>query len=897
MNSFKTKMNYESPCDSDNDWTNSSEDSKYSDSESSVPDWDSDIGEDGELVYVKIKSITKPVDESKAPLLENCEAFKLRSDFKRSSTRRSTKGRIFKVLKARKVTNKLNGNEKKKDVEDNNKFVIIQVSKNMIFSSEKNCQIEKLFGISVETHADGKTLIVADFLPESKAIYTPKVKTGFYLHKINGIEVTSFNINNVLQRVIEDVDNPKLTFQVVTEGYNLDIEKLLTSKSTPENSLTQILKDAMCSVLYICCNDVEYQSNDDKGVLYCFPRPFNQNFLYNTRGAYLTLNHLAPKSLGTSEPTVSTVLHKNQLINITYASHYSDLLLVAIPSGAIDVFAAKRVINDIVRVLEFLYGSLKTCFTKPNNVDKLDGLFSRFFVTLLFGSLGENKNKSPSEVHGSSYFEELLAAQAVSLPLEVKIQIDDAITELEAADYREWIDDVENFQRLYTVIGSCLYYSGHVLSSHLEDEDLKEVYAYLRLNGILKLSTEKEIEKLVIWKEVFINEHRKQSKNDVSENRIPDGRWFILIVGKGHFILATLMEAGGCTEDAVGVTPPSPFYVEECESCLELLFEVGLNKYLPSWFSSNSQPQVEVTPEYLTKHGRKLRDASSKLDVRSSSKVSKPHLDVKRRHNSTEQINTGSTSDNSINNYHSTSQHNLYAQWYNGPLKQYRHSSLDVSYSEDSGSIKSNSELSEDRIVGRRADREQKNRRDSSESDSDWDKQDSSRSSNIDMTDMRKALLDELNHVAVHKITAGEENVLFHFVHLESEKGILIAPVKNIEVQANNALYTYILKTFRSASKKIHDLLQHSIKFKQSDLPSNPLNKILVAVKEYGMLFEAPGEILSQCGISKKNCEPFYFWVVGRVFSEPEPRELYLCYHESVPQDLTEIAYLLSYLE
>lgn len=63
------------------------------------------------------------------------------------------------------------------------------------------------------------------------------------------------------------------------------------------------------------------------------------------------------------------------------------------------------------------------------------------------------------------------------------------------------------------------------------------------------------------------------------------------------------------------------------------------------------------------------------------------------------------------------------------------------------------------------------------------------------------------------RITAGEENVLFHFVHLESEKGILIAPVKNIEVQANNALYSYIVKTFRSASKKIHELMQHSIKW------------------------------------------------------------------------------------
>lgn len=33
MNKFKNKVHYESPCDSDNDWTDSTGDSKYSDSE------------------------------------------------------------------------------------------------------------------------------------------------------------------------------------------------------------------------------------------------------------------------------------------------------------------------------------------------------------------------------------------------------------------------------------------------------------------------------------------------------------------------------------------------------------------------------------------------------------------------------------------------------------------------------------------------------------------------------------------------------------------------------------------------------------------------------------------------------------------------------------------------
>ncbi|XP_053604737.1 protein inturned [Plodia interpunctella] len=898
MNNYKSKVNYDSPCDSDNDWTSSSNDSKYSDSESSVPEWDSDVGEDGELVYIRIKVSNDSAADSKVPLLENCEAFKLRNNFKRSSTRRSAKGRIFKALKVRKAKNIDHGNKQdggttssicqanSKQSQDIDAAVDIMVSKNFIFTSEKNCQIEKMLGISLEVHPDGKKLVVQDFSIEAHTIYSPKIKKGYILWKLNGIEVDSNNINNVLQRIAEDPFSTKLTFQMPTENVKIDYVKLLTSKNI-DNSLTQLFRDSQCAVLYICCNDIEYQNNDDKGVLYCYPRPYNQNFLYNTRGAYVTLCHLAPKSLGTSDPITSTVFYSECLINVTYTTNYGDLLLVAFPNKYVNVFSAKKLINDIVRMLKFLYGSLKSCFTKPNNVDKLDGIFSRVFVSVLHGVTDREGNVRK--------FEDLLAAHSVTLPLDVRVQVDDAITEIEAADYREWTDDVENFQRLYTVIGACLYYSGHLLSSHLQDEDLKEINAYLKLNGILKLSTEQELEKLVMWKEVFIHEHRTANKKENTEFRIPDGRWFLLLVGKGHFILATLMEAGGCTEDAVGVTPPSPFYVEECESCLELLYEVGLNKYLASWFCSNTQPQLETSPEYLTKHGRKMRELNAlKADTLKSStlKLSKSTIDLKKRHSSSEQINS-CNSENTFGSHHS-----LYNQWYSGPQKQYRHSSsFDVSYSEDSNSLKSNSEINDDRVQGRRADREQKNKRDSSGSDSDWDRQDGKASSSVDMSDMRKSLLNEIDRVTTHRITAGDENVLFHFVQLDSAKGMLIAPVKNIEAQANNALYSYIIGTFRSACRRIHDLLQHSIRFKTNQTPSPPLNKILIAVKEHGILFQAPAHVLAQCGINKKGSENFQFWVVGRVFSSPEPRELYLCYHESVPQDLTEVAYLLSYLE
>ncbi|KOB71620.1 PDZ domain-containing protein [Operophtera brumata] len=759
-NSFREKVTCDSTCGSDNDWTDSTDDSKYSDSESSVPEWDSDVGDDGELVYIKVKSPEENTENTIAPLLENCETFKLRNNFKR----------IFKVLKGHKSKN-LDADKKKDNHASGSSVqsgtgrnhsvdditpIVIQVSRNMIFPSENNCQIEKLFGLRLETHSDGKTLVIEDFLIEARTIYTPKVKAGYYLNKINGAEVNAYNLNSILQRIIEDHNNPRLTFQAPNKDYTIDLGRLLSCKSSPENALTQLIKDSHCSVLYICCNDMD-MSNEDNGVLYCYPRPYNQNFLYNTRGAYVTLNHLAPKSLGTSAPQSSTVLHSNKLINVTYTQHYSDLLLIAFPNSEVDLFSCKKTVAEIVQVLCFLYGSLKSCFTKPNNVDKLDVLFSRVFVNVL--------NSKRLKDARSICFEEVLAAHSVFLPLEVKVQVDDALTELEAADYREWTDDVENFQRLYTVIGACLYHSGHLLSSHLQDEDLKEINAYLKLNGVLKLSTEKELEKLIMWKEVFINEFRRQSKNEAIE--IPDGRWFLLVMGKGHFVLATLMEAGGCTEAAEGATAPSPFYVEECESCLELLYEVGLDKHLAGLFSSNAQPQVETAPESLTKHGRKMKEVLPKA------------ADTKRRHNSSEQINISAPSDSSLNY---GSHHSLYNPWYSGAQK-YRHSSLDVSYSEDSNSLKSN------------------------------------------------------------RITAGDDNVLFHFVQLESEKGILIAPAKTMEGQANNALYSHIVRTFRSACKRIHDVLQH--------------------IKEHGMLFQAPPGILHRCGVSKKHTETFQFWVVG----------------------------------
>lgn len=56
--------------------------------------------------------------------------------------------------------------------------------------------------------------------------------------------------------------------------------------------------------------------------------------------------------------------------------------------------------------------------------------------------------------------------------------------------------------------------------------------------------------------------------------------------------------------------PPSPYFVEECESTLDLLIDVGLDKFLEQWFNSNLQPQIILKPEDFTSNNKNKENSS-----------------------------------------------------------------------------------------------------------------------------------------------------------------------------------------------------------------------------------------------------------------------------------------------
>lgn len=104
-----------------------------------------------------------------------------------------------------------------------------------------------------------------------------------------------------------------------------------------------------------------------------------------------------------------------------------------------------------------------------------------------------------------------------------------------------------NCQRLYTIIGSCLYHKSYLLGSHLPYGNLIQVNSFLRQYGLLNLITNESLKTLIVWKKVypsFVNEKLVEITKEYTSGQ---SQFFLLIVGFRHDLLAVLFESGGCT--------------------------------------------------------------------------------------------------------------------------------------------------------------------------------------------------------------------------------------------------------------------------------------------------------------------------------------------------------------
>ncbi|KAG5874050.1 hypothetical protein JTB14_034626 [Gonioctena quinquepunctata] len=888
-----TLNNSESTATDEEEWSDgSSYSSYYSDSDSTIPDWEPYVDDfTGELLYIECHPF----------VVQNNRESKSKTPPKpltRNQLRRSTRGKFLRLLRRRESKRRSKKNHKLMDITEFNtskvkfqdfqegeeKEVMLEIdSENRHNLSSDKSLAESLLGLIVSTLSDGNRVMIAGFSYDSKAKQERNIKIGDWLKSINNIEVNVQNMDDILQKFInrddvllklQRVAGIEVTKDPPINELNIEsdfVRELLNSKSDDEDSISEALCRHPIGIIFVDTEKLSESNQENEDVVYCFPRPIQKNVLCHSKGMFITLNHLLDEMTKT-KPKVSTLKCNGQITHVVYTNFDKKLLLLMLPNHRVKKQEMLLLNNEIIRHLQFCYETIEKCFTSEQYLAQIDHFFMRFFTKTLSDGLWTTMKEfvqlqssftQPFE-DGYYQFEEVMpVAPTLCLPDEAQVQIDDALSDLEASDYRDWNEEPLDCQRLFTILGSALFHSGYLLATHFIHEDLIDVYCFCKLQGLFHLSRTEPVKSLVLWKEVFPYSCNRLQNSNV---KVPAGRRYLLVVESAKDLLAVLMEAGGCTERPEENMGPDAFYVEEVQATLAHIQELGLSELCDRLLSLNPYPQITKPVPQM---GRRKSDFmninfSKGGSVRDSSTAPKKSevTSILKKRSSDQNFVAPSSSSNSLQD-----------ESFDGQ-------------SEDSGSQGGYSEISDDSRRNFRKGIKYDSGEEQSEPE-DYGEGSQMSAGSYDISEIRQFILSETEDFQPLQLTSGNEHILYHFVQLDIAKGILLCPPESPEPSLT---YSFILDNFKRSCLKIHTLFQNTLRFKNmpaQDIAKSVMNKSLVAIKEQGILFNCP--YLDE----KERKSKITYWVMGRLFYMPHPKEVYVCYHDSVPQNAIEIAFKL----
>ncbi|XP_065453746.1 protein inturned isoform X4 [Chrysemys picta bellii] len=766
-------------------------------------------------------------------------------------------------------------------------------------------------------------LVVHGLVPGSSAIKTGQILIGDALVAVNDVDVNAENI----ERVLSCIPGPmqvKLTFETSVFEHEGTSQQRYKQAQSAMNNLVKLLwgEDNMDLqlaiqgmphiVMYLTLKLDSETSKDEQEILYQYPISEASQKLKSVRGIFLTLCDMLENVTG-AHIISSSLFLCGKLVQVVYWKESDKLLVIGLPAESVPLSQLRNMITDVVRTLKFMYGSLDSAFCQVENVSRLDHFFNLFFQRAIQPAR-LNSNTSPSAQHYDScsalFLDNLPGVRWLTLPQEIKMEIDTALSDLEAADFAELSEDYYDMRRLYMILGSCLFYKGYLIGNHLPKEDLIDIALYSRHYCLLPLAAEQRIGQLVIWREVFPHHHLQSSEaSGVTGYREPKARYFLLIVGLRHFMLCVLLETGGCTSKPIGNPGPDCIYVDQVKATILQLegIDSSIEERLESpaipclscadWFLPASRDKLEsfTTPPILSKLQNTTKIATSPASKRTL------FTDSSLRTRKPSPSRSSGGSDNGSEGPEEGGGLNLLAT-----VDQVRKHELKESQgfggSEGSGSLfkvtKKKHTLPNPFHLGNL-------KKNLSEKD----------------TELYNAV----------KLTSGPENTLFHYISLETMQGIFITPTHKEVQQLSGSIHPQLIKNFHRCCLSIRSIFQQAVmkekvysmcsdglssslppalplrfnpdlkrlslkKKKNADSGSNSdsrkASSDLSLVREHGVLFEcSPDNWTDQ----KKPPPTMTYWVVGRLFLHPKPQEFYVCFHDSVTEVAVELAFKLSF--
>ncbi|XP_038256642.1 protein inturned isoform X1 [Dermochelys coriacea] len=734
-------------------------------------------------------------------------------------------------------------------------------------------------------------LVVHGLVPGSSAIKTGQILIGDALVAINDVDVNTENI----ERVLSCIPGPmqvKLTFETSVFENEGTFQQRYKQAQSAMNNLVKLLwgEDNMDLqlaiqgmphiVMYLTLKLDSETSKDEQEILYQYPISEASQKLKSVRGIFLTLSDMLENVTG-AHIISSSLFLCGKLVQVVYWKESDKLLVIGLPAESVPLSQLRNMITDVVRTLNFMYGSLDSAFCQVENISRLDHFFNLFFQRAIQPAR-LNSNASPSAQHYDScsalLLDNLPGVRWLTLPQEIKMEIDTALSDLEAADFAELSEDYYDMRRLYMILGSCLFYKGYLIGNHLPKEDLIDIALYSRHYCLLPLAAEQRIGQLVIWREVFPHHHLQPNEaSGVTGYREPEARYFLLIVGLRHFMLCVLLETGGCTSKAIGNPGPDCIYVDQIKATILQLegIDSSIEERLESpsipclscadWFLPASRDKLEsfTTPPILSKLQNTSKSATSTTSKRtlftdSSLRTRKPS--PSRSSGGSDNGSEGPEEGGGLNPLATLDQ----------VRKHERKESQGFGGSEGSSSLfkvtKKKHTLPNPFHLG-------------------------NLKKNLSEKDM------ELYNAV--KLTSGPENTLFHYISLETMQGIFITPTHKEVQQLSGSIHPQLIKNFHRCCLSIRSIFQQAMmkeKKKNADSGSNSDSRKASSdqnlVREHGVLFEcSPDNWTDQ----KKPPPTMTYWVVGRLFLHPKPQEFYVCFHDSVTEVAVELAFKLSF--
>ncbi|KAG5676977.1 hypothetical protein PVAND_006768 [Polypedilum vanderplanki] len=368
------------------------------------------------------------------------------------------------------------------------------------------------------------------------------------------------------------------------------------------------------SLNVIVKNEQISEDSDDYITVFSYP-PKENNFLHKLKGSFLTIASIM-KNTFNIYPRITNIKVHNTIFYVTYTIRNggNEFIFLGFNSNYGGSFDATHLTKNFVKFLDYIYPN----FIIMNDFEQLNSFCEIVKMQLI--------KKNSDAIN----FEQLFSCvKFVSLPKEIVLRINDALSELEAMDYRNWNESLMELFGKFSIIGSCLYFKNSLICSHFNEIDLENVDLFIR-HMCLKFMFERCILKEVaIWQRVYPREYQSYNmENDSTKNKV-----FLLIVSNGNLIMCVLLEENSFNINPENIESQSSNYLInflfEMKDVLDHLKMVGIENLAKIWINSAKRPLCKnpFEPEISKKNQLQLKNIKEESEDDESDRDFDSHID------------------------------------------------------------------------------------------------------------------------------------------------------------------------------------------------------------------------------------------------------------------------------